>query len=218
MSVVHVGTEERLIWRERAFEPYEAVEEAPLVAELDDTRGEFATWLFIASEAMLFVLLFFAYYYTARGGARWLVEEPPSLRFALPMLGILLLSSAVLFYGEQQVKKMRHSRAMHALGVTILLGCVFLGLSYFDYRSHLQHLWPTSNAYGSIHYTITSVHLAHLTLGLFMLVFVLALPRVEPADRPPHKPYRCAALYWHFVDTVWVFIVTLLYVVPHFRT
>jgi heme/copper-type cytochrome/quinol oxidase subunit 3 len=51
-----------------------------------------------------------------------------------------------------------------------------------------------------------------------MLGFVLGLPRHEPALTPPHRAYHAAALYWHFVDALWVLIVALLYVTPHLRT
>lgn len=192
-------------------------ETRPLVEKLDEKRAVTGTWLFILSEALLFLLLFFSYYYTAKGQMRWRVEDPPSLKFVLPMLVILLTSSAVLHFGERQVKRENYAAGRIAAGITILLGLVFLALSFFDYREEMKHLLPTSNAYGSNLYTITSLHLAHLFLGLMMLLYVMVLPRLEPTTRPPHKPYHCASLYWHFVDTVWVFIVTLLYVVPHLR-
>ncbi|MBW3671692.1 MAG: cytochrome c oxidase subunit 3 [Acidobacteria bacterium] len=106
----------------------------------------------------------------------------------------------------------------HAALITLILGIVFIALQVLEYRNHLQHLKPTSNAYGSIFYTITSFHAAHLILGMIMLGYVLILPRLEPAQRPPHRPYHNAALYWHFVDVVWILIVALLYVTPNLRT
>lgn len=207
----------------RAGRPEETTAEprpgAPLVERLDEERSSFGMWLFIVSEATLFALLFFAYYYLAQGPERrWLVEEPPALKFSLPMLGVLLLSSLVLHWGEQRVKKeRRYGAGRLAIVVTMLLGAAFLVLSYFDYRHGFQHLLPTSNAYGSIFYTIVSLHLAHLLLGLLMLAYVLVLPPLEPTDRPPHRPYHAASMYWHFVDSVWVVIVTLLYVTPNLR-
>jgi heme/copper-type cytochrome/quinol oxidase subunit 3 len=50
-----------------------------------------------------------------------------------------------------------------------------------------------------------------------MLIFVLILPKLEPRQFPPYRPYHNATLYWHFVDLVWVFLVTFLYVAPNVR-
>jgi heme/copper-type cytochrome/quinol oxidase subunit 3 len=72
-----------------------------------------------------------------------------------------------------------------------------------------------TDAYGSIFYTITSFHAAHLMLGLFMLLYVLALPQIGPGHKPPHRALHNASLYWHFVDFVWVLIVALLYLAPN---
>jgi heme/copper-type cytochrome/quinol oxidase subunit 3 len=171
--------------------------------------------LFITPEAMLFVMLFFSYYFLGKNKNIWKFHEPPKLHYSLPMLGILLVSSTVLYWGEQQVKKGRHLAARNALIGTIALGIGFLVLTYFEYAEHLLHLTPASDAYGSIFYTIVSLHGAHLVLGLLMLFWVLLLPRWEPRERSPHRPYHNAGLYWHFVDLVWVFIVALLYVAPN---
>jgi heme/copper-type cytochrome/quinol oxidase subunit 3 len=76
-------------------------------------------------------------------------------------------------------------------------------------------LKPTTDAYGSIFYTITSLHGAHVALGLLMLLYVLVLPQIGPGQKPPHRSLHNASLYWHFVDAVWLFIVALLYVAPN---
>ena len=174
-------------------------------------------WLFIVSETVLFVMLFFSYFYLAKQGWRWPTQEPPKLRMALAMLVVLLTSSAVLHWGEKRIKEREYGRGRIALLGTILIGLVFVVMQVFEYKDHLKHLAPWTNAYGSMFYTITSFHAVHLLLGLLMLTYVLLLPELEPAQKSPHRPYHNAALYWHFVDFVWIWIVLLLYVAPNLR-
>ena len=195
----------------------EHIEHAPSpLRKIDDKRGTFAMWLFIATEATLFVMLFMAYFYVAKGNNRWKTEEPPKLHYALPMLGVLLTSSVVLHWGEKQAKKQNYALARAGLVGTIALGILFLGLSYLDYSEHLLHLTPQANAYGSIFYTITSLHVAHVITGLLMMGWLLFLaPWWEPAQYTPHRPYHNVSMYWHFVDTVWVFIIAILYLSPN---
>jgi len=185
------------------------------VTAIDDRRGTGGMLLFIATEAMLFVLLFFSYVYLAHGHWVWPQEEPPKLIFAIPLLIILLLSSVVLHWGETRVRQGKQGRGRLGLAGTIFLGLAFVGLQGLEYRDHLKTLTPQTNTYGSIFYTITSFHALHVMLGLLMLIYVLILPRLEPVERPPHRPFHNVALYWHFVDAVWIVIVGLLYVLPH---
>jgi heme/copper-type cytochrome/quinol oxidase subunit 3 len=187
----------------------------PTELGLDDKRGTAGMWLFMLTEASLFIMLFFSYFYLVVNGTRKTVEEAPKLHFALPMLGLLLVSSAVLHLGERHVKRGNYGRGRILLVMTILIGLFFLLLQYFEYREHLKTLSPLANVYGSVFYTITSFHAAHLILGLLILGYALILPRFEPAEWPPHRPYHNAALYWHFVDLVWIFIVAILYVAPN---
>lgn len=187
----------------------------PEIQLVDQHRGTWGIMLFILTEAMLFIMLFAAYFLIEKGDQRWEVEKPPHLHYALPMLGVLLLSSVVLYWGEQQVKRQRMGAGRIALGITILLGLFFLYLTYLDDVEHLKDLTPRSNAYGSIFYTIVSLHGLHVVVGLLMLFFVFFLRQWEPAQRSPHRPYHNAALYWHFVDTVWIFVVAILFVAPN---
>lgn len=189
----------------------------PGVSAVDDRRGTGAMICVITTESALFVILFFAYFYLARGGWRWLAETPPKLPLAIIMLVVLLASSGVLMWGERQLQARRFTRARVALAGVVLMGIGFLVIQFFEYRSHLQVLTPRTNVYGSIFYTITSFHAAHVIVGLVILFYVLILPRLEPVDRPPHRPYHNAALYWHFVDIVWICVVAFLYIAPNIR-
>jgi heme/copper-type cytochrome/quinol oxidase subunit 3 len=183
---------------------------------LDDSRGTIGTWLFIASEAIVFICLFFSYFYLGHRHPEWPTHYPKIAK-ALTMLAILVTSSVVLHLAEKKVKSGREAAGRGLLGITVLLGFVFLAVQGSEYASHLKELTPTTDPYGSIFYTTTSFHAAHLILGLLMLLFVLVLPKLEPREHSPHKPLHNASMYWHFVDTVWLFIVGLLYVLPRLK-
>jgi heme/copper-type cytochrome/quinol oxidase subunit 3 len=183
---------------------------------IDTSRGTWAMGLFILTEAMLFLMLFFSYYYLGHAAPKW-PPEPPKLRLPLIMLVLLVSSSVVLTFGERAARVHQFGRARLFVVATGMLGLMFLGLQAVEYADHLTHLRPSTNAYGSIFYTITSVHAVHVMLGLLMLGYVLVLPvqHMGAATRPPHHALKNAALYWHFVDVVWVLIVALLYVMPN---
>jgi cytochrome c oxidase subunit III len=183
---------------------------------IDDSRGTMGMWLFIASEAIVFVCLFFSYFYLGHRHPEWPTHYP-KLGKAFVMLVVLVSSSVVLHLAEKKVKSGHGATGRGMLGVTVLMGFVFLAVQGSEYASHLQELKPTTDSYGSIFYTTTSFHAAHLILGLLMLLFVLVLPKLEPRERSPHKPLHNASMYWHFVDVVWMFIVALLYVLPRLK-
>ncbi len=182
---------------------------------LERDRGTFAMRLTILTESFLFISLFSSYFFLGNNKERWHLEELPKLHFALPMLAVLITSSFVLHWGERQVKRERYSAARIGLALTILIGLVFLTLQAFEYREHWQHLTPYTDSYGSIFYTITTFHAAHVIVGLIILGYVLAMPRYAPAPKTPYRPYHVASMYWHFVDVVWLFIVGIMYVGPH---
>jgi cytochrome c oxidase subunit III len=182
---------------------------------IDDRRGTWGMVMFILTEATLFVFLFFTYYYIAFNWKGPYPPVPPKLTLALIMLVVLLASSVVLHAGERAEKAGSTARARAALAGTIAMGVAFLVLQAVEYRNHLKDLTPRTDAYGSIFYTITSFHGAHLLLGLLMLSYVLFLPEIGPGHKPPHRSLHNAALYWHFVDFVWLVVVGLLYVVPN---
>jgi cytochrome c oxidase subunit 3 len=184
---------------------------------LDDNRGTWAISLLIATEATLFVCLFASYFYLANNKNRWAIDEPPKMHLAFIMLAVLISSSFVLHWGEQQVKKERYGAARGALVVTILMGLGFIAIQSFEYLDHWKQLTPYTDSYGSIFYTITTFHAAHVIVGLIILIYTLILPRYSPALRSPYRPYHAASLYWHFVDIVWLFIVGLLYIMPNMR-
>lgn len=193
--------------------PIRSLEALPI----DQRRGEYGMWCLIATEAMLFVCMFGSYYYLGTNKDRWAIDMPPSLKYPFILLAILVSSSVVLEWGKSRVLLERFSQARIALWVTVLMGLVFLMLQAFEYVEHWKTLTPYSDSYGSIFYTITTLHALHVIVGLLMLSYVGVMPRYGDSRGSPHRPYQTVSLYWHFVDFVWLWIVLLLYVVPRFQ-
>jgi len=186
-----------------------------LVAPLDRNRGTLAMWMVIATEGSLFITLFCSYFFLGNNKSRWSIDHPPKLTLALILLAILVSSSFVLHWGEIQVKRQRYVAARMIVAVTILMGLGFLALQSFEYLDHWKELAPYSDSYGSIFYTITTFHAAHVIVGLLILGYVLILPRYNSTLESPYRAYHIAAMYWHFVDVVWIFVVLILYLIPN---
>ena len=184
---------------------------------IDQRRGSSGMWCVLITEFMLFVCMFGAYCYLGSNKNRWASEMPPKLMYALILLAILLSSSGVLYWGEQRVKRGAFAAGRIALWITVLMGLVFLGLQAYEYLDHWKSLAPYSDSYGSIFYALTTLHAAHVIVGLLLLCFIGVLPRFGDTRGTPHRAYETIAMYWHFVDFVWIWIVLLLYVIPYFQ-
>jgi heme/copper-type cytochrome/quinol oxidase subunit 3 len=180
--------------------------------------GWWAMALVCATEAALFAYFIASYFYLGVSNPSWPPAgvELPKLEKPLIMTLLLVSSSAVLFIAEKQ--RERGARAMYRVGmvVTVLLGAGFLTLQTLEYREKLRTMTPMSSAYASTFYTITGFHGAHVAFGLLLLLY--ALLRDTRGRIDPERPIvvKVSSLYWHFVDVVWLAILTSLYLSPRF--
>jgi cytochrome c oxidase subunit 3 len=101
------------------------------------------------------------------------------------------------------------------LGVTVLLGLIFLVLQAWEYHHAYNDLGLTldSGIYGTTFFMLTGFHGAHVTLGTFMLL-VMWLRSVLKGHFKPHDNFgfEAASWYWHFVDVVWVGLFIAVYI------
>ena len=182
----------------------------------DDRRGTWGMWLFILSETMIFVGLFFSYYYLANHSQNWPPEKPASLTIPLIILAVLILGCVVLEWGRRALIADAASRgARIALLVGLGCGAAYIVLEVLSFRQYLLIVTPQSDSYGSIYYTILTIHGAHLVLGMLLMAYALLLP-LEPTPRPPHRAYHNSAIYWYFSTVVWLVIVACMYLPPYF--
>ena len=184
---------------------------------IEQNRGVYAVWAVITTEAALFVCFFASYYFLGNNKDRWAINTPPKMTLAFIMLAVLIGSSLVMIVGERMVKQGRFVLARLSVFLTVLMGIGFLVIQSFEYRDHWKTLTPFTDSYGSIFYTIVTFHAAHVVMGILMLCYLGILPTYGPSKLPPHRPFHVVTLYWHFVDVIWIFVVLLLYVIPHFQ-
>lgn len=186
----------------------------PIGSKGRKSSGWFGMMMMIATEASLFVYLLFSYYYTAIwAGPGFLPARPPDLRLSGPDTVILILSSVVAWWGERGVKKRVNWQLSLGLAGAILLGVIFLAVQYYEWMG--KTFRPDTGAYGSLYFTITGFHMAHVTLGVLILLALLVWSLLGMFDPERHAPVTIGIVYWHFVDVVWLFIFFTFYVSPY---
>jgi len=170
----------------------------------------------IATEGILFVYLIFSYAYlgTQQSGP-WPPSGPPSVKLAAPNTVILIASSFVLGWGVRSFKRTRNQRSLlMALVATILLGLIFLTIQGFEWAE--KPFVFSTNAYSSAFFILTGVHMAHVAVGVLILLMLLVWTLAGRFEQSHHEHLPLGALYWHFVDVIWLAVFTTAYLVPQF--
>lgn len=180
--------------------------------------GWWAMVLFCLSEGAMFAYFLASYFYLGIDNQFWPPAgiEKPKLELPLIMTALLLTSSIVLYVAEKKFESGKRVAYRVGTAVTLLLGAGFLLLQWREYHDKLKHFTPQAHAYGSLFFTITGFHGAHVATGLLMIGWTLA--REITGWVKPEQPLAVhnTSLYWHFVDGVWLAILTSLYLSPRF--
>jgi cytochrome c oxidase subunit III len=168
----------------------------------------------VASEAALFGYLLFSYYYvgaTALPG--WLPEPYPRLAVALPNTILLVSSSFVAWYGEKGVETGKRAQALIGFGGAFVMGAIFAVVQCYEWLEKTYGLG--TNSYGSLYYTTTAFHMAHVLVGLVVLATLFGWTAVDYFSPRRRISVSAGVLYWHFVDVVWLFVFSTYYLSPY---
>ncbi|WP_144157553.1 heme-copper oxidase subunit III [Paraburkholderia sp. BCC1885] len=169
----------------------------------------------IATEGSLFAYLIFSYLYLAtQQGQNWPPEGLPKLGLGILNTAILLVSSGFVWFCERCVRRRRLRWGVASMSVAVVLGIVFIGIQLREWQNHPYGL--TAQLYSSLYFTITGFHMAHVAVGVVVLAFLLIWTALGYFDERRCVALTIGGLYWHFVDAVWLFIFTTLYLTPYF--
>ena len=176
----------------------------------------FGMTLFLASEAMLFAGLIAGYIVLRLSSPAW-PPSPDLPKLPVVLTGIntvfLIASSFTYHAAEVAVKKGKKGTAW--LFLTVLLGSLFLCIQGYEwYHMHHEGLWfNTGGVYGSSFFVLTGFHGLHVLIGVLMIAWALIRQLGGAYTAQSHTYLILAGMYWHFVDVVWLFLYSVLYLV-----
>lgn len=165
-------------------------------------------WLFILSEATIFVALAAARFYLLG------TERPAELNQTIGLIitSLLLLSSLTAYRAEAFIAHGDRAGFLRNTLVTILLGVVFLVGVGIEWSQALTH-FPPRELFGTVFFTMTGMHAFHVVTGLILLALLYLNGRRGAYSAQDHWGPEAVVKYWHFVDVVWVFFYPALYLV-----
>ncbi len=198
-------------------------------------------WVFLATEVMFFGTLFLAvavyrYLYPAAfecasAQLNWVIGGINTI--------VLLVSSLTIVLAVHYAQHGQRDRIVLFLALTAVLGACFLGLKaveyYNDYRENLIPGWrfdadewvtvrglhadqvPHVKLFLLLYWIMTGFHALHVTIGVGAVLVMLVLARRDHFSPVYYSPVDVTALYWHFVDIVWIFLLPMLYLLSTHR-
>jgi cytochrome c oxidase subunit 3/cytochrome o ubiquinol oxidase subunit 3 len=178
------------------------------------SRGEVGMYSLIVAETAMFAIFVVAYiYYIGKSD----FGPTPEQVLKVPVLGtICLLSSSVsIWLSERAIDRNRMSTFTLWWAITFLLGAIFIGGTALEWRKLIYRDGFTirTNLFGTTFYSLVGLHASHVIVGLTLLLTVLAFTLTGHVHARHAYRIKVLAMYWHFVDAVWVVVFTVVYLI-----
>ncbi|PFJ14138.1 cytochrome (ubi)quinol oxidase subunit III [Bacillus cereus] len=186
----------------------------PEKATLEGKNKFVGFWLFLGGETVLFASLFGTYLAlknSTNGGPTSQEMFQMPLVFIMTML--LLTSSLTSVYAMYHMKNFSFKKMQFWLLVTVLLGLGFLGFEIYEFYHYSHEFKHTmrSSAFGSAFYALVGTHGLHVLFGLCWILTLIFRNAKRGLNLYNAPKFYVASIYWHFIDVVWVFIFTVVY-------
>jgi heme/copper-type cytochrome/quinol oxidase subunit 3 len=167
--------------------------------------------LFVASEAIFFLMLVLAYvnFHKQTGATAAALLDP----IKTGLFSIALFSSSFTMW-LAEIARQKENRILVRLWLfmTIFLGVIFLGGQGAEYAHLLENnITISRDLFGSTFFTLTGFHGFHVLIGLLLLLLLFGLALAGRKQEPTHTGMQSVAIYWHFVDAVWLVVFSVVY-------
>ena len=191
--------------------------------------SELGMWVFLVTEILFFGGFFAAYAVYGRLYPAAFHEGSHHLDVRLGAINtaVLIASSLTMALAVRTAQTGGRRRTLVGfLGLTLALGCTFLGIKAFEYHHKwVEHLipgpafsWPGPEArplqiFYSLYFGMTGMHALHMVIGAGLLLVLMWRSMRNEFSPAYSTPVEVTGLYWHFVDIVWIFLFPLLYLI-----
>ncbi|TDL98801.1 cytochrome (ubi)quinol oxidase subunit III [Macrococcus brunensis] len=187
----------------------------PETASLEGKNKLTGFWIFLGGETALFASLFATYLALkdhVPSEEHLKAEQLFHLPLAFVMTMLLLTSSLTSVYAMYHMKNYDFKKMITWIVITILLGLCFLGLEIYEFVEyvHQGHTFRSS-AFGSAFYFLVGTHGLHVLIGLGWATLLVIRNMKRGLSVYNAAKFNTFSLYWHFIDVVWVFIFTVVY-------
>lgn len=177
---------------------------------------------FIASEALIFANFIAAYLYLQihdmqGNGGNWTLPNGDHLDVVYPAINtvILISSSFPAIWARRGIVKGNQRQMVLGLLGTIILGSAFLGGQVYEYTNLFGQGFTISyKTFGSSFFLLTGFHGLHVTVGVLFLIICLIRGLRGDFSAQKHFAVEAGEMYWHFVDIVWIFVFSTVYLLP----
>lgn len=181
--------------------------------EAANDRLMFGFWVYLMTDLLMFAVLFAVYAVlqgSTAGGKTG--RELFSLPLALHETLLLLTSSFTCGLGMIAARRGNKNQVLFWFGVTFALGLAFLNLELKEFAEliHHGHSWR-ENAFLSAFFALVGTHGLHITSGLLWMAITLAFVVKRGLTAHMVRKLAMLSLFWHFLDIVWIFIFTIVY-------
>lgn len=178
------------------------------------SKGRVGMVCVIIAESAIFTIFVVAYvYYLGKS----LTGPTPREVLSLPIFNsiCLLSSSLTIVMAERAIEKDKISRFSLWWAATILLGLIFIIGTGMEWHKLIYHdgLTIATNLFGTTFYCLVGLHASHVIIGLLALMTVLVFALTGRLRHEHAERVQVLALYWHFVDAVWIVVFTVVYVI-----
>ena len=178
------------------------------------SRGRIGMFCLIIAESAIFTIFVVAYVYNI---GKSLYGPTPSQVLDIPIFNTvcLLSSSITIMIAERMIEKNRMGAFTLWWAVTFILGAIFLVGTGFEWHKLIYHdgLTISTNLFGTTYYSLVGLHATHVVVGLVMLLTVLLFTFTGHVQHRHSERLQVLALYWHFVDAVWIVVFTVVYII-----
>ncbi|WP_035020284.1 cytochrome c oxidase subunit III [Anoxybacillus flavithermus] len=185
----------------------------PEKATLEGKNKFLGFWFFLGGETVLFASLFATFL-----ALRDSVANGPTAEelFKMPIVFLatmlLLTSSLTSVYAMHHMRNFDFKKMQLWLGITVLLGAGFLALEIYEFTEYVHEGFKFStSAFSSSFYTLVGTHGGHVAFGLLWIITLMIRNAKRGLNLYNAPKFYVASLYWHFIDVVWVFIFTVVY-------
>jgi len=178
--------------------------------------GDFAIWIFIFAELLVFGIFFIAYAFARSYNVELFNTSQATLiqEFGAINTIVLITSSYFVVQAVAAIKNNKDQICVNWLGAALFMGAIFLFVKIIEFHEKISAgISMSTNLFYMFYLSLTFFHFMHVILGMIILAAILLKARQGGYSATNHTGVETGASYWHMVDLIWIILFPLVYII-----